>query len=189
MQYPPRASMIPEMSQRGWFEEMQAQLHNKGIQVMLSCSLYFQAVETENVEEATKLSTTCDRLMAEYETLNESLVEMLRRERDWVAILAECFLSQTPPPARPRFSTPGMRALINAAPEVALKEEELPTEITDGRQSLTLEWYPNSCCRRARVVVILPMGNPCAQCLVEPFFIDRLTTVQVSIDVAKTFVA
>ena len=189
MQYPPHSSMNPEMSQRAWFEQTQAQLYAKGIQVMQSCSLHLQAAETNNVEEEIKLSATCDSLMAEYEKLSESLVEMLRAERDWEAILAE-YLSQTPPQARPRFSTPGMRAPLNAAPEVALKEEELPTEITDGRELLTLEWYPNTgFCRTARVVMIEPMGDPCVHCLLELFFIDRLTTVQISIDVAKMFVA
>ncbi|KAI0249830.1 hypothetical protein BJV78DRAFT_1283645 [Lactifluus subvellereus] len=131
---------------------------------MQSCDLQLQAAVAGNTEQADMFSAKSDDLMAEYEQMNESLMEMLKGEKVWADMVAQCFSSRTPP----TLPTPNLRASVggrddarpNAAPNVWPKEEERLTEITDGRRQLTLEWYTNNSRRRARVIVIDPLGNP-----------------------------
>lgn len=145
---------------------------------MQSCDLQSQAAVAGNAEQANMFSAKCDDLMDEYEKINESLMETLRGEKVWADMVAECFLSQTPP-TLPTSSlqapTDGRHgAGSNAAPNVRPKEEEFLTEITDSRRLLTLEWYSNNLRRRARVVVIEPLGNLCVPHSFFEFF-ERLT--------------
>jgi hypothetical protein len=142
---------------------------------MESCYLHLQAAKARNAQEANVLSARCSHLMAEYEKISESLMEVLKGEKAWVSTVAPCLLSLTPPTLPP----PDMQALVdggdddrtNAAPDMSPEGDEQPTEITGGWRLLTLQWFNNSetdnSLRDAHVIVMDPMGNPCVHPLPE----------------------